>query len=353
MIEYVIHGKSGILSLFRIFYALRHRMPICFLLFITGCYSMIDEGEGGKAKVGIVFDAGGKDDKSFNTAAWEGAKRAEKDFDILLKDVEPGDISMVQPAVNALTGMHFDIIIGVGFITAPPIFKVAEKSPSQYFAVVDVKIEKPNIASLVFEEHEGAFLVGFIAARCSKSGRIGFVGGMDVPLIHRFSLAYEAGAKYADPASRVFVNYAGVTPAAWVDPTKGKELALSQYSRGADVIFAAAGATGLGVFDAAEEQGKLVIGCDSNQNWIKPGHVLTSMLKRTDVAVYRIIEDVYNGRFRPGIHTFNLENNGIDFAVDAYNEGLIPAEVREEAGKLKKLIIDGTIAVPDYYETLN
>ena len=179
------------------------------------------------------------------------------------------------------------------------------------------------------------------------------MGGMDLPLIPRFSLPYEAGAKYGDSAAQVFVNYSGVTPAAWVDPTKGKELALSQYSRGADVIFAAAGATGLGGFDAAEEQGRLVIGGDLNQNWIKPGHVLTSMLKRTDVAVYRIIEDLHNGEFRPGIHTFNLENNGIDFAVDEFNENLMPADVREDANELKKMIVEGVIDVPDYYETLN
>src|SRR6266705_2375348 len=222
-------------------------------LALSACTSVIGKRDesGGKLRVGIVFDIGGKDDKSFNAAAWEGVKRAKDELGIFLRDVE---------------------------------------------------IDLPDVASLIFKEHEGSFLVGMIAARTTKTGKIGFVGGMDIPLIHKFETGYAEGARYANPKVQVFENYVGVTDAAWNNPGKGKELAKAQIERGADVIFQAAGNSGLGVFDAAEEVKKLAIGVDSNQNWVKPGFILTSMIKRVDVSVFNSVKDMVDGRFKGGIH---------------------------------------------------
>jgi basic membrane protein A len=202
----------------------------------------------------------------------------------------------------------------------------------------------------MFEEHEGAYLVGAIAAMASRTGKVGFVGGMDIPLIRRFAMGYEAGAKKINASITVSANYVGITSEAWNNPPKGKELALAQYESGADIIFAAAGASGLGVFDAAEEKKKFAIGCDSNQNWAKPGLILTSMLKRVDESVFATIEEAKAGKFAAGEKRFGLSNKGIDYAVDQYNEKILSQEVRKKAEELKAEIIAGKIAVPDYYK---
>ena len=343
--------KSEIDILSRIFYILFIAVFIFSFLNIK-CTEKSDKVKRNGFRVGVVFDAAGKDDKSFNTAAWAGASLAVKDFDIILKDVEPGDPSSIEPAIRALAEDGFDLIFGIGFASAPYIESVAADFTNIKFSIIDSEAKGDNVSSSVFREHEGAFLVGMIAAMASKSGTIGLVGGMDIPLIRRFVMGYEAGAKYINPEINVIANYAGVTIAAWSDPTKGKELALSQYSRGADIVFAAAGATGLGVFDAAEEVNKLVIGCDSNQNWIKPGLVLTSMIKRVDVAVYSTIEDALNKNFKPGIQIFGLDNDGVGYAVDEYNKDLMTEEMVQKVEKAKQDIISGKLKVPDYYETL-
>ena len=272
-----------------------------------------------KVHVGIVFDIGGKDDRSFNAAAWQGVNRAAKDFPIILRDVEPGDPTSIEPAMRAFAERGYDLIIGVGFAQTPQIEAVAKDYPKLNFAIVDGVSQLPNVASLIFKEHEGSYLVGMIAAMTSRSGILGFVGGMDVPLIHKFELGYEEGAKAVNPKIRVIPNYVGVTDAAWNDPVKGKELARTQIEKGADVIFAAAGNSGLGAFDAVEQYGKdgqgraqrFVIGVDSNQNWMKPGFVLTSMVKRVDNAVYNIVQEVVNHSFSPGLHVFGLDKDGV------------------------------------------
>jgi len=305
-------------------------------------------------RVGIVFDAGGKDDKSFNTACWEGAVRAQKEFGIELRDVEPGDPSAVESAIRGFAERGFDLVIGVGGAAAPHINDVAKEFPEKKFAVVDDAakvVNQPNAVSLTFEEHKGSFLVGVIAAAASQTGIIGFIGGMDIPLIRKFELGYELGAKYVNPDVKVLQNYAGVTAAAWTDKTRGRELAMSQYGRGADVIFAAAGLTGLGVFDAAEETGNFVIGVDANQNYIKPGHVLTSMLKRSDIAVYETIKSVVNGTFEGGRRVMGLENDGVGYAVDKYNRELLTSEILAKVEEAKRKILAGEIVVPDYTET--
>ena len=311
-----------------------------------------------KVHVGIVFDIGGKDDRSFNAAAWQGVNRAAKDFPIILRDVEPGDPTSIEPAMRAFAERGYDLIIGVGFAQTPQIEAVAKDYPKLNFAIVDGVSRLPNVASLIFKEHEGSYLVGMIAAMTSRSGILGFVGGMDVPLIHKFELGYEEGAKAVNPKIRVIPNYVGVTDAAWNDPVKGKELARTQIEKGADVIFAAAGNSGLGAFDAVEQYGKdgqgraqrFVIGVDSNQNWMKPGFVLTSMVKRVDNAVYQIVKDRVENRPIGGVHVYGLENEGIGYAVDQYNKDLIPQPAIQAVEAAKQKIITGQIKVTNAME---
>ena len=314
----------------------------------AGCVDLAQAaGDPGKPHVGIVFDSGGKDDRSFNAAAFRGVTRAAKDFPIVLRDAEPGDPASLEPAMRAFAEVHYDLVIGIGFAQTPIVESVAKDYPDVRFAIVDGVSQLPNVASLIFKEHEGSYLVGMIAARTTKTGTLGFVGGMDVPLIHKFAVGYEEGARAVDPKIQVIQNYVGVTESAWNNPGKGKELALAQYGKGADIIFAAAGNSGLGVFDAAEQSDHFVIGVDSNQNWVKPGHVLTSMVKRVDNAVYQIIGDLVAKKFQGGIHVYGLEDGGIGYAMDQYNEKLIPKPVIAEVEAAKQRIIRGEIKVTD------
>jgi basic membrane protein A and related proteins len=321
----------------------------------------------GKIRVGIVFDIGGKDDRSFNAAAYDGVKCAETGkhpdgtqcdkpaLGIVLRDVEPGNPTSIEPAMRAFAERGYDLIIGVGFAQAPIMELVAKDYPGINFAIVDGASKMPNVASLVFKEHEGSYLVGTIAAKESKTGTIGFIGGMDIGLIHRFATGYEEGAKAVNPSARVIVNYVGVTDGAWNNPGKGKELALAQIGKGADVIFTAAGNSGLGAFDAVEQAGKdasgrathFVIGVDSNQNGVKPGFVLTSMVKRVDNAVYQIVSDVVNGQFKGGFHVYGLESDGVAYAMDNFNRSLISPDAIRQAEEAKQKIIAGQIKVTD------
>lgn len=320
-------------------------------LLLPGCRSVLSTHSEapGKLRVGIVFDIGGKDDKSFNAAAWEGVKRARDEMpeQILLRDVEPGEPTSIEPSMRAFAERGYDLIIGVGFAQMPIMEKVAKDYPDLKFAIIDGVINYPNVASLIFKEHEGSFLVGYIAGKTTQTNRIGFVGGMDIPLIHKFFTGYEEGAKYANPKVEVYQNYVGINDAAWNNPGKGKELAKAQIERGADIIFQAAGNSGLGVFDAAEETNKLAIGVDANQNWVKPGFILTSMLKRLDVAVYNTVKELVGGKFTGGIHLNGLDNDGVGFALDQYNEKLIPAAVLEEVERVRQDIIAGKLKVTD------
>jgi basic membrane protein A len=319
-----------------------------------------------KVRVGIVFDIGGKDDRSFNAAAWAGAKCAETGswpdgtscgkppLGIVLRDIEPGNPTSIEPAMRAFAEREYDLIIGIGFAQTPIIESVAKDYPNIRFAVVDGVSNLPNVASLVFKEHEGSYLVGMLAARASKTGTIGFLGGMDIGLIHRFKEGYEEGARAVNPNIRVIPNYVGVTDAAWNNPGKGKELALAQIGKGADVIFTAAGNSGLGAFDAVEQMGKqngrathLVIGVDSNQNMVKPGFVLTSMVKRVDNAVYDIISDVGNKQFQTGFHVYGLDKDGVGYSLDEHNKELVTPEMLQQTEEAKKKIISGEIKVTD------
>lgn len=323
-------------------------------LVFSGCNDTSASQDASKIRVGIVFDIGGKDDRSFNAAAWQGVQRAAKDLPIVLRDIEPGTPNAIEPAMRAFAERNFDLIIGVGFAQAPIMEHVAKDYPNIQFAIIDGVSKLPNVASLIFKEHEGSYLVGILAAKASRTGTIGFLGGMDIGLIHRFAKGYEEGARSVNPNIRVIENFVGVTDSAWNNPGKGKELSLAQIGKGADVIFTAAGNSGLGAFDAVEQQGKqngrathFVIGVDSNQNMVKPGFVLTSMVKRVDNAVYDIVKDVVNHQFRPGLHIFGLDKDGVGYAMDEYNNDLVSPDAREAAETAKKKIISGEIKVTD------
>lgn len=328
-----------------------------------------------KIRVGIVFDIGGKDDRSFNAAAWAGVKCAETGMlpdgktscgkpplNVIVRDVEPGNPVSIEPAMRAFAERGYDLVIGVGFAQGPIMQAVAKDYPNIHFAIIDGvifeddgKTPKANVASLVFKEHEGSYLVGLIAGMTSKTNTIGFIGGMDIGLIHRFEGGFEQGAKAANPNIRVIQNYVGVTDAAWNNPGKGKEIALAQISKGADVIFTAAGNSGLGAFDAVEQSGKdssgrathFVIGVDSNQNMVKPGYVLTSMVKRVDNAVYDIVKDVVDRKFQGGFHVFGLDSDGVGYVMDSNNQSLVSPEAIRAAEDAKKKIIDKQINVID------
>lgn len=302
-------------------------------------------------KVGVVLDKGGRDDKSFNAMAFKGSKDAEKKFGIQLKVIEATDDTSIEPALRTFAQQGYQLVVGIGFVQSSAMKTVAPAFPKTHFLIVDSEVAAPNVRAVVFQEHEGSFLVGAIAALTSKTNQVGFIGGMDIPLIRRFAMGYEAGVHQIKKDAKVLTNYVGSTSDAWKNPTKAKELALAQYQSGADVIFHAAGASGLGVFDAAEEKKKFVIGVDSNQNWVKPGRVLTSMVKRVDLAVYDTIEAETKGAFKGGVEHWGLEKNAVDFAVDQYNEKLLSKATLAKVNALKKQIVDGKLTVPDYYKT--
>jgi basic membrane protein A and related proteins len=226
--------------------------------------------------------------------------------------------------------------------------KVAKEFPNLKFAIVDAVVDLPNVQSIVFKEHEGSFLVGMAAAMASKTGKVGFVGGMDIPLIRRFALGYEEGAKYVNPKIEVFQNMTGTTPAAWNDPTRGGELARSQFDRGADVVYAAAGATGLGVLQAAKDKGRLAIGVDSNQDHIHPGTILTSMIKRVDLAVYETFKAAKEGSWKSGVRSLGVAEGGVGYSIDQYNRALITADMEKRLQQARAEIVAGKIKVTDY-----
>lgn len=310
-----------------------------------------DQGDGEAAgesfRVGLVFDVGGKGDKSFNDSAYAGVVRAHEEFGIEYTDFEPGQDADRETGLRKLAARNYDMVIGVGFLFTDAIRSVAAAFPETKFVLIDGRVEGvDNVAALVFREQEGSYLVGALAALTSKTGKVGFIGGMDVPLIHRFEAGYRAGARSVDADVEVFVNYAGVTPEAFADPVKGKEMARSQMSRGADVLYHASGVTGLGVIEAAREGGAYAIGVDANQNHVAPGTMLTSMVKRIDVSIHRLIGDAIRGDFRGGLVEYGLAENAVGWALDEHNEALVPEAARAHLARLRDAIIAGEIDVP-------
>lgn len=299
-------------------------------------------------KPAVVYDKGGKFDKSFNEGVFIGAERFRKETGVEFRDFEPTNDAQIEQALRRFARDGHSPIIAVGFSQATALQKVAAEFPSLKFTIIDMVVELPNVQSVVFKEHEGSYLVGLLAAMASKSGKVGFVGGMDIPLIRRFACGYVQGVKAGKADAEIFQNMTGSTPAAWNDPVKGGELAKSQIDRGADVVYHAAGGTGIGVLRAVADAGKLGIGVDSNQNALHPGKVLTSMLKRVDIAAYNSFKAAQDGSWKPGVSVLGLKEGGIDWALDDNNKALITPEMKAAADKAKADIIAGTVKVHDY-----
>lgn len=304
-----------------------------------------------RARVGLVFDVGGKDDRSFNDAAWRGLERARKELGVEVYTLEPSDGADREAGLRQMASRQVDLVIGVGFIFSADLERLAKEFPGVAFAGVDYAPTGPdstptNLAGIRFREHEGSFVVGAIAGLRTRTKKVGFVGGMKIPLIRKFEAGYEAGVKYVCPTCRVYSAYAGTEPKAFADPMLGQELASAQYEGGADIIFHAAGKTGSGVIAAARARGALVIGVDSDQHFEAPCCVLTSMVKQVDVAVFDAIADVVEHRFHGGIVELGLADQGVGFVTDANNATLLPMELVEQARAIERDIIAGKIAVP-------
>jgi basic membrane protein A len=296
----------------------------------------------------VVFDMGGKFDKSFNEGVYNGVERFRKETGIKYREFEVTNETQREQALRRMAQRGSDPILGIGFAQAPALEKVAKEFPKLRFAIIDMVVDLPNVQSIVFKEHEGSFLVGVMAAMASKTGKVGFVGGMDIPLIRKFACGYVQGAKFQNPDVEVIQNMTGTTPSAWNDPTKGGELARSQFDRGADVVYAAAGGTGVGVYQAAKDAGKLAIGVDSNQNHLQSGTMLTSMLKRVDVAAYNVFMSAKNGSWKSGIQVLGLAEDGVGWALDEHNKKLVSSAMLTKVESVRKDIIGGKIKVHDY-----
>ena len=301
------------------------------------------------AEPALIFDLGGKFDKSFNEAAHNGAQRWAEETGGSYREIELQSEAQREQALRRFAEAGANPVVTMGFAMADPLSTVAPDYPDTKFVVIDVNwLDVPNLRQVSFAEHEGSYLVGMLAAMASKSGTVGFVGGMDVPLIRHFGCGYAQGAKAVNPDIKIVANMTGTTPAAWNDPVKGSELTKAQISQGADVVYAAAGGTGVGVLQTAADEGILSIGVDSNQNYLHPGKVLTSMLKRVDVAVYEAMKagpDVETGVF-----TLGLTEDGVGYAMDEYNESLVTPEMKTAVEDAKQKIIDGELNVVSYYE---
>ncbi len=301
--------------------------------------------------IGLVFDVGGIGDKSFNDAAYRGLIKAREQLGVEVHYIEPGNSSDRESALRQFAAEDYDLVIGIGFIFSDDVRQLAGEFPDIDFACIDYAPRADegtlaNLAGLRFREHEGSFLVGAIAALESESKKLGFVGGMDIPLIHKFEVGFRAGVAAVCPDCSVISTYAGTTPDAFADPVKGRELALTQYGRGVDIIYHASGKTGSGVFNAARETSKQAIGVDSDQYDDAPCCVLTSMVKQVDVAVFDVIEDVVHQRFAGGLREFGLAEDGVGFVYDQNNRNRISAQTLSEIEKLRAKIVSGAIEVP-------
>jgi basic membrane protein A len=325
---------------------------VALLLAAAGCAEQPKPpAAAGAFPVGLVFDIGGRGDKSFNDAAYAGLERAQRDLGVTFTTLETNEGSDREAQLRQLASGDAKLVFGVGFLFTDDIKALAREFPDKKFACVDYTVTPgdtlpPNLVALKFREEEGSFLVGALAGLLTKSGKVGFVGGMEIPLIRKFQAGYVAGVKAVNPRAQVLVKYAGTTGSAFRDPTKGKELALAEYQAGADIIFHASGSTGLGVFEAARELGRLAIGVDSDQYDEAPGAILTSMVKRVDTAVFDTIRDLKAGRWSGGVHDFGLAERGVTWVYDDRNKALVPDAVRARVDSLQASIVAGTLRVP-------
>lgn len=318
------------------------------LLGIFAAAAMTVAAHAADDKPAVIYDTGGKFDKSFNESAFHGAEKFKQETGIAYREFEIQNDAQREQALRKFAQDGNSPIIAIGFSFAQALETVAPEFPDTKFGIVDMVVDKPNVRSIVFKEEEGSYLVGVMAAKASKTGTVGFIGGMDVPLIRKFACGYVGGVKATNTSAKVIQNMTGDTPAAWNDPTKGGEIAKSQMDQGADVIYAAAGGTGVGVLQAAADAGKLGIGVDSNQNGLQPGHVLTSMVKHVDVAVYNAFMDGKNGKFSAGLDVLGLKDGGVDYAMDDNNAKLVTPEMKSAVEAAKADIISGKIEVHNY-----
>lgn len=299
-------------------------------------------------KPALVYGTGGKFDKSFNEAAYQGAEKFKKETGTDYRDFEPTSDTQGEQAIRNFASKGFNPVVAVSFAWTSAMEKVAGEFPDTKFVIVDSVVNLPNVRSVVYKEEEGSYLVGLLGGMASKSGKVGFIGGMDIPLIRKFACGYAQGAKAANPKIEVLQSMTGTTGAAWNDPVRGGELTKNQIDQGADVIYAAAGATGLGVLQTAADNKKYSIGVDSNQNHLHPGSVLTSMVKRVDLAVYNAYKDTADGKFTGGIQANGVKDDGVAYALDENNAKLITPEMKAAVEKAKADIIAGTVKVHDY-----
>ena len=301
-------------------------------------------------RVGLVFDVGGRGDKSFNDAAWEGISRAGRELGVTTEILEPSGAEDREAAMRLFAARGFDLVIGVGFIFSTDVNVVATAFPQTRFACIDYDsfggAVPENVTGLRFREEEGSFLVGAVAGLTSKTGHVGFVGGMDIPLIHRFEAGYRAGVLEVCPDCVVHVAYAGTTPDAFRDPVKGKALAIGEISAGADVLFHASGTTGHGVFEASRDMGVKAIGVDSDQHDEMPGTVVTSMIKRGDVAVFDAIAEVTRGELRGGLRSFGLAEHAVGYVDQGPHGADVPPEVKARVAELEGRVVRGELKIP-------
>ncbi len=318
-------------------------MPTTLLPKLLATTLIATAGTAALAQPAVIYDMGGKFDKSFNQAAHTGAERWKQSSGKNYLEFEVSQAAQREQAFRRMAERGANPIVGIGFSQGSSVDKVAREFPKLQFAIIDSVVNLPNVQSIVFKEHEGSFLVGMMAAMASKTGKVGFVGGMDIPLIRKFQCGFEQGAKFVNPKAEVVANMTGTTPAAWNDPARGGELAKAQFAAGVDVVFAAAGGTGLGVYQAAKDNGRLAIGVDSNQNHLHPGTMLTSMVKRVDVAVYEAFKGV-----KPGVSALGLKEGGVDVALDEHNARLVTADMKKRVDAARADIISGKIKVIDF-----
>ncbi|MEM9580577.1 MAG: BMP family ABC transporter substrate-binding protein [Pseudomonadota bacterium] len=298
------------------------------------------------AEPAMIFDLGGKFDKSFNESAFNGASRWAEETGGSFREIELQSEAQREQALRRFAEAGANPIVMTGFAFGNVLSEVAPDYPDTKFAIIDMVVDQPNVRSVVFNEHEGSYLVGMMAAMASKSNTVGFIGGMDIPLIRKFACGYAQGVMAVNGDATVVANMTGTTPAAWNDPVKGSELTKAQISQGADVVYAAAGGTGVGVLQTAADEGILSIGVDSNQNYLHPGKVLTSMLKRVDNAVYNAMKD--GADMETGFNVMGIANGGIGYAMDEHNASLVSDDMKAAVDDAAAKIASGDLAVHDY-----
>jgi len=318
------------------------------LALIAGAFVLSATIAQAEIRPAVVYDTAGKNDKSFNEAVFVGITKFMNDTGIAVTELEPTNESMMEQSLKKLAQRGYSPVVAVGFTMANAVQAAAEEYPDTKFTLIDMVVGLPNVQNVIYKEHEGSFLVGVLAAMNSKTGTVGFVGGMDIPLISRFECGYKQGVKWQDSSMNILANMTGSTPAAWGNPSKGGELTRSQVEAGADVVYAAAGGTGIGVYQTAADMGVLAIGVDSNQNYMQPGTMLTSMLKQVGEAAYDSYEAAMNGTWSSDMRVLGVAEGGVGWALDEYNRDLVSAEMEARVNEARDAIIAGDISVHDY-----